>query len=223
MEKKGGNSAKRSLKKIKAAVLPKRRRLKRSFFVRPGKDAIYAEKTVRIAKNLLGKFLARKINGKKLTGEIVEVEVYAGTKDRAAHSFGGRTTKRNRIMYERGGVAYVYLVYGMHWQMNIIVGRSEPHCVLIRALDLGDGSRTASGPGKLCKYLKLNKSFHGEDIVVSDRLWVEDGGIIIKESDVVSDRRIGIDYAGPYWGSRKWRFYIKGNGAISVKKKTKHR
>ncbi len=222
MEKEKRDSQKRrSSEKLEAAFTAEGRKLERSFFVRPGKDKVYAERALKIAGELLGKFLVRRINGKKIAGEIVEVEVYAGTKDRAAHSFGGKVTPRNKIMYGRGGVAYVYLVYGMHWQMNIIVGDSEPHCVLIRALDLGDGSRIASGPGKLCKYMELDKSFHGEDIVQSIRLWVEDRGIKVKGSDIMRDRRIGVDYAGPYWSSRKWRFYMKGNNAVSVKQKTK--
>lgn len=209
----------KGFKDLESVFMVRGRRLKRSFFVRSGEDGVYAERAIKISRELLGKFLVRKIGEKEMVGKIVEVEVYAGTKDRAAHSFGGRVTERNRIMYEKGGVAYVYFVYGMHWQMNIVVGKSEPHCVLIRALDLGDESRTASGPGRLCRYMKLDKSFHGEDLIKSGRLWVEDRGIKIKDIDIVKDKRIGINYAGPYWSSRQWRFYVKSSNAVSVKKK----
>lgn len=201
----------------RAAFSETGRRLPRAFFVRPGQDEFYAERAIKVAEDLLGKFLVRKIGKKILVGEIVEVEVYAGTKDRAAHTFGGRVTERNKIMYGKGGIAYVYFIYGMHWQMNVIVGKSEPHCVLLRALDLGDGGRTASGPGKLCKYMKLDKSFHGEDLTVSPRLWLEDRGIGVNPGQIIRTKRVGIGYAGSYWGAKRWRFYIKGNGAVSKK------
>ncbi len=192
--------------------------MSRSFFVRPGKDKAYGGRSVKIAENLLGKFVVRRIGGKKISGRIVEVEVYAGPKDRAAHSFGGRITPRNKVMYQRGGRAYVYLVYGMHWQMNIVTGgKNEPQCVLLRALEVPEEGKSASGPGKLCRYLRLDKSFHGEDITSSDRLWLEDRGEKIDQKDIVRAKRIGIDYAGHYWSSRRWRFYVKGSPAVSRK------
>ena len=194
----------------------KGKRLSRSFFVRPDKDKTYGERSVKIAESLIGKFVVRRIGRKKIFGRIVEVEVYAGPKDRAAHSFGGKVTPRNKVMYQRGGHAYVYLVYGMHWQMNIVTGNEgEPQCVLLRALEVPEGGRIASGPGKLCRYFRLNKSFHGEDTTSSRRLWLEDRGEKIDPKDIVRAKRIGIDYAGPYWSSRRWRFYLKDSPAVS--------
>ena len=201
---------------LKSAKSVKRKRLSRSSFVRPGKDRTYGERSVKIAKSLLGKFVVRRMGRKRISGRIVEVEVYAGPKDRAAHSFGGKITPRNKVMYQRGGHAYVYLVYGMHWQMNLVTGQEgEPQCVLLRALEVSEGGRIASGPGKLCRYLRLDKSFHGEDITTSERLWLEDRGGKIDPKDIACAKRIGIDYAGHYWSSRRWRFYLKDSPAVS--------
>ncbi|MFN7088777.1 MAG: DNA-3-methyladenine glycosylase, partial [Candidatus Paceibacteria bacterium] len=134
---------------------------------------------------------------------------------------------------------YIDLVYGMYWQLNISTSRAgRPECVLIRALEpahmnspgmkryhtleydsktkrgkLGRG--VANGPGKLCKWLRLGRSFYGEDVVTSGRLWVEDRGVKVRKSDIVAKPRIGIDYAGPIWSKKPWRFYIKNNPCVS--------
>lgn len=206
-------------------------RLKRNFFTK--------ELTLDIAKNLLGKFIVRKWQGKRIIGKIVETEAYIGPKDKASHSYLGKRTKRNRAEYFIGGHIYIYLVYGVYWQFNISTGKKgKPECVLIRALEpvnsqistnmatnlinirdirgqVCANSRVASGPGKLCRYLKLNNSFYGEDLTKSKVIWLEDRGLTIKKSNIVSTQRIGIDYAGPYWSRRKWRFYLKDNPFVS--------
>ncbi len=129
------------------------KRLKRSFYTKP---------TLKVAKELLGKYLVRRIGKKKLEGKIIETEAYIGPKDRASHAFGNKLTPRNLAEYFIGGHIYIYLVYGMHWQLNISTYKEgKPECVLIRALDLG---RLADGPGKVCRYLKLDKSFYGEKV-----------------------------------------------------------
>ncbi len=185
------------------------KRLKRGF---------YTKKTLKVAKELLGKYIVRKIGKKKLEGKIIETEAYIGPKDRASHAFQGRVTPRNKAEYLIGGHIYIYLVYGIYWQMNISTAKAgEPECVLIRALDLG---KLASGPGKLCQYLKLDKSFYGEDLTKSKRIWLEDPeakqvcygagrGEKPKKYKIVATKRVGIDYAGPYWASKKWRFLLK--------------
>lgn len=188
-----------------------RKRLKREFFVRP---------TLEVCKEILGKIIIRKYKNKEIIGKIVEVEAYIGPKDKASHSYKGKITKRNRAEYLIGGHIYIYLVYGMYFQLNIttyIEGR--PECFLIRALEpiKNIKDRKASGPGKLCKALKLNKSFYGEDIVCSKRIWIEDWGIKIKSKDIKKAPRIGIDYAGPFWSKIPWRFYIKNNPYVSKK------
>ncbi len=187
----------------------------------------YTRDTLQVAKEMLGKYLVRKIGKKKLIGKIVETEAYIGPKDKASHAYGGKVTPRNLAEYMIGGHIYIYLVYGMYWQLNISTGKEgSPECVLIRALEPIVGEKMlkekgekyilnlANGPGKLCRWLKLDKSFYGEDLVKSKRIWLEDGPSI-PESQIVATKRIGIDYAGKYWASRKWRFYIKNNPAVS--------
>ncbi len=162
-----------------------------------------------VAKELLGKYLVRKIGAKKLIGKIIETEAYIGPQDRASHAYKGKVTPRNQAEYLIGGHIYIYLVYGMYWQFNISTSfAGKPGCVLIRALELpkGESQNLADGPGKLCRCLKLDKSFCGEDLTQSKRIWLEDHGEKTKSSQIVATRRIGIDYAGPYWASRKWRF-----------------
>ena len=186
-----------------------RKRLLRKFFIRD---------TLKVAKDLLGKYIIRNFRGKKIIGKIVEVETYIGPEDKASHAYGGKVTRRNRAEYLRGGHVYIYLVYGMYWQFNLSTGKAgSPECVLIRAVEpvanLKD--REGSGPGKFCRSFKLNKSFYGEDVTKSKRLWLGDGGIRIPKSKIAASPRIGIDYAGPIWSKMPWRFYIQGNQFVS--------
>jgi len=176
----------------------KRKKLGRRFYNRP---------TLRVAKELLGKYIVRKIGKKELAGKIIETEAYIGPKDKASHAYGGKITFRNWVEYLIGGHIYIYLVYGMYWQLNIVTAKEgKPECVLIRALDI---DKLADGPGKVCCYLKLDKSFNGEDLTKSKRIWLENRGEKIRSSQILATRRIGIDYAGPYWSRRKWRFVLK--------------
>jgi len=192
----------------------KGKRLTRSFYTRP---------TPIVAKDLLGKYLVRKINKKTLIGKIIETEAYIGPKDKASHAHKGKKTPRNQAEFLEGGHIYIYLVYGMYWQLNITTYKEgKPECVLIRALELINKSKKfkiknqnsklsnlTNGPGKLCKWLKLDKSFYGEDLTKSKRIWLEDWGEKIKSSQISRTARIGIDYAGPFWSKIKWRFVLK--------------
>lgn len=191
-----------------------RKRLKREFFIQP---------TLKVAQELLGKYIVRKINRKTLVGRIVETEAYIGPKDKASHSFGGRITPRNKIEYLKGGYCYIYLVYGMYWQFNITTEKeNKPECVLIRALEPVNGllelKNLTNGPGKLCRWLKLDKSFYGEDLTQSPRFWLEDRSDKlsekVKKSQIVKAKRIGIDYAKEY-SLKPWRFYISENPFVS--------
>ncbi len=169
----------------------------------------YTGRTLTVAQKLLGKYIVRKFRKKILKGMIIETEAYLGPKDRASHAFNWKLTPRNIIEYFEGGYIYIYLVYGMYWQLNITTFKEGyPECVLIRGLKLENGE-IINGPGKVCQYLKLNSSFYGEDLTKSQRIWLEDWGIKIKKKDILRTSRIGIDYAGPYWASRKWRFLVK--------------
>jgi len=168
----------------------------------------YTLTTLKVAKELLGKYIVRKIGNKKLEGKIVETEAYIGPKDKASHAYGGKITPRNWAEYLIGGHIYIYLVYGMYWQLNIVTAKEgKPECVLIRGLE--NSKKLINGPGKVCCYLKLDKSFNGEDLTKSKRIWFEDRGEKIKSSQILATGRIGIDYAGPYWSRRKWRFLLK--------------
>jgi len=184
----------------------KPKKLIRYFFNRP---------TLTVAKELLGKYLARRLgNGKVLAGKIIETEAYIGSKDKASHAFGGKRTERNQAEWLTGGHVYIYLVYGRYWQLNFsTAGAGRPECVLIRALEAPASlpENTANGPGKLCRFLKLDKSFYGQDAVKSRQLWLEDRGVEVRPNQIKATARIGIDYAGPYWAGRKWRFVLNSS------------
>jgi DNA-3-methyladenine glycosylase len=171
----------------------------------------YNQKTLKVARDLLGKYLVRKIKGQRISGKIIETEAYIGPKDRASHAFSWKITERNKAEYLQGGHLYVYLCYGIHWQLNVVTGpEGYPECVLIRALEMeGDFQKKLSdGPGKLCQRMKIDKSFNKEDLCRSKRIWIEDRGE--KTGSVESSRRIGIDYAGE-WAKKPWRFCLRGN------------
>ena len=186
---------------------------------------------LQIAKELLGKILVTKWKGIITSGRIVEVEAYNGINDKASHSFGGRRTKRNEIMYADGGVAYVYLCYGIHHLFNVVTNSKEiPHAILIRALEPIKGidemlrrvgknkfdTTLTSGPGNLSKALGLF-TFHSGQSLVGKDLFIASDDFTYYENEIIASPRIGVDYAGkdallPY------RFYIKGNPFVSGKR-----
>jgi DNA-3-methyladenine glycosylase len=167
-------------------------RLKRSFYMRDVLD---------VAPDILGKNLVRKFKDGHLEKKtITEVEAYKGEDDQAAHSRFGKT-KRNRVMYARGGLVYVYLIYGMYWMLNIVTGHSDhPQAVLIR------GVEGINGPGRVGKWLGLDKSFYGLDLTESNTLWLE-GDSKVEKSDIKRTPRVGVDYAGD-WKDKNWRFIL---------------
>jgi len=127
-----------------------------------------------------------------------------------------KVTKRNLAEYLKGGHIYIYLVYGNYYQLNITTFKEGyPECVLIRSLEPIENIKNSKGPGNLCKELKLDKSFWGEDLCSSKRIWLEYGEKI-PENDIIKAKRIGIDYAEEY-KDKLWRFYIKNNKWISKK------
>ena len=145
-------------------------------------------------------------------GKIVETEAYLGRIDKAAHTYQGKKTARNRILYGPAGFLYVYLCYGLYWQLNVTTGRGQ--CVLIRALETE--GKEANGPGKLTRWLEIDKSFYGEDLEKSARIWIEDRGEKINRRDIIAAPRIGIDYAEE-WSQKKLRFYLRNNPFVSKK------
>ncbi len=130
---------------------------------------------------------------------ITETEAYLGEEDRACHASRGKT-KRTEVMYLDGGRLYVYFVYGMHWMMNIVTGpENHPQAVLIR------GVSGFTGPGRVTKALGIDRSYNGEDLTMSERIWIEDKGY---HPELLSGPRVGIGYAGEPWISKPWRFMI---------------
>jgi DNA-3-methyladenine glycosylase len=164
------------------------------------KTDFYQRDVLLVAPELLGKQLVRLLpDGSILRYPITEVEAYKGTGDLACHASKGRT-ERNKVMFQQGGLVYVYLIYGMYWMLNVVTSvEGDPEAVLIR------GIKGYSGPGKLTRHLGIDKSFYAEDLTSSSRIWIEDVGITPK---IKTTPRIGIDYAGPYWANIPWRFII---------------
>jgi len=192
-------------------------KLRRSFFVRPD--------VLRISRDLLGKHLFTRIGGRTVTGGIiVETEAYGGAADRASHAYGGRRTARNRIMYAEGGVAYVYLCYGVHALFNIVTNvEGMPQAVLIRAVQPTHGIERmrrrrgrratdralAAGPGALTRALGIRVSDSGEP-VTGNRIWLEDRSGRNRRPRIVAGPRVGVAYAGKD-AKKPWRFLVKGN------------
>ena len=194
-------------------------KLPREFYTRPD--------VLKVAKELLGKLLVVPTsNRKRVSGMIVEVEAYRGPEDRASHAYGGRRTKRTETMYQLGGLAYVYFVYGMYYQFNVVSNVQDiPHAILVRALQPVDGielmrkrrqthpdHNLTNGPGKLCIAMGINRAHDRADLV-GNRLWLEDYETISPRR-IARGPRIGIDYAEE-WIGKPWRFWIRDNSYVS--------
>ena len=177
------------------------------------KRSFYDRDTQVVARELLGKYLVHHIAGTRYVGKIVEVEAYLGPHDLAAHSCKG-LTKRTQIMFGPPGHAYVYMIYGMYYCLNVVT-ENEGHAsaVLIRALEPVEHihSRT-QGPGLLCKALHIDKRLNGHDLQSPEFHIAAPTGE--EKFTIVKRPRIGVDYAG-HWAKRLLRFYIKGNRYIS--------
>jgi DNA-3-methyladenine glycosylase len=221
-------------------------RIGREFFNRP---------TLKVSRDLIGKFVVRSWRGRKIVGMITETEAYIGPKDRAAHSYlpahripqkwhpkfeellrphvenpkeyfmkwaatGAKITPRTLAEYLDGGTIYIYLVYGMYWNMNFsTAGPDIPECVLIRGTvpvrDNPDGSydllwneyKTSNGPGKFCNYFRFDKTWYAKNICDTPDAWMEDRGVAPRK--IKKGPRVGIDYAGPYWAAKPWRFLLE--------------
>lgn len=171
--------------------MPKRS-ITHSFFNRP---------TLEVAHDLLGTFLVCKKGNKTISAMITEVEAYVGFEDKASHASKGKTP-RTEIMFGKPGYWYVYLIYGMHYCLNIVTEqKGYPAAILIR------GVEGVSGPGRVSKYFAVDKTFNAALASKKTGLWIEDRGVVIKPSHIKRDKRIGVDYAGE-WKNKLWRFSI---------------
>ncbi len=162
----------------------------------------YTRDVLVVAPEMLGKTLVTRFkNGAYGRFIVTDVEAYRGTEDKACHASKGKTA-RTEVMFSKGGYLYLYLVYGIYWMLNIVTGmENDPQAVLIR------GVRDCNGPGRVTRLLGIDGSYYGEDLSISERLWFEDGIIV---PDFKTSCRIGIDYAGDYWRTRPWRYYLDG-------------
>lgn len=193
------------------------------------RDFYLRDDTIQIAKDLLGKLLVVPTEtGERVAGMIVETEAYLGAIDKAAHSYGNRRTKRTETMFAAGGAAYIFFIYGMYYQFNVVVGAVDvPHAILVRAVEPIQNcekmrarrgempqKNLTSGPGKLCIAFGIDKSFNGEDLL-GERVWIENYRTIAAR-DISSGKRVGIDYAEEF-AEMPWRFWITGNRFVSRK------
>jgi len=165
--------------------------------------------TVALARWLLGKMLVRVLpDGEKIARLITEVEAYDGPSDRASHAHAGRgRTARNAVMFEPGGVWYVYLCYGVHEMLNLVTGpRGHPAAILIR------GVAGLKGPGMVTRALGIGRGLNGAPAAPASGLWIEDHGVRVPRRLIRATPRIGIAYAGPVWAAKKWRFVLDPAG-----------
>ena len=162
--------------------------------------AFFQRDVLQVAPELIGKILVRRFTNQiEKRYRITEVEAYRGTEDLACHASKGKTA-RTQIMFGEGGYIYVYLIYGMYWMLNFVTGlENDASAILIRGIE------NVSGPGRVGKELQLDKSFYGEDLSSSMRMWIEDTE---KKTTFSTTPRVGIHYAGEPWVSKPWRFII---------------
>ena len=202
----------------------KGRKLKSEFYLRPD--------VLQITEELMGKFLVTNFDGVKTSGMIVEAEAYNGPIDKASHAYNNRRTKRNEVMYAEGGVAYVYLCYGIHHLFNVVTNnKGITHAILIRAIIPTDGidtilyrrkqklnKKTADGPGTLSTALGI-KTEHSGLPLTGNKIWIEDRGIKFSKKDVITSPRIGVDYAGED-AKLPYRFRLKENIILELLSQT---
>lgn len=205
------------------------KKLPREFYTR--------DDTLEIARQLLGKLLVVPgETGERVSGMIVETEAYLGTIDKAAHSYNNRRTPRTETMFAKGGTVYIFFIYGMYFQFNVVAGAvGTPHACLIRAvapvenIEIMRARRMAknknpvakmtdknltSGPGKLCIALGVGKELNNADLL-GEKVWLEDFKTF-SDAEVASGKRVGIDYAEEF-ADKPWRFWVKDNPFVSRK------
>lgn len=163
-------------------------------------NILYERSALEFAPLLLGKLLCIAEHGKVLRFRVTETECYCGETDTACHAHKGKT-ERTKILYNQGGCAYVYLCYGIHNLFNIVTGREGvPQAVLVRSVE------GYNGPGKLTKAMKIDRSFNGESLITSERIWVEDDGYT---GEYETAKRVGIDFATEEYREKPWRFILQ--------------
>ena len=201
------------------------KRLTKSFYLQ--------EDVVQISKDLLGKVLVTNFNGQLTAGKIVETEAYRAPDDKACHAYQNLHTERTSIMFKEGGVAYIYLCYGIHHLFNVVTAKKGmAQAILVRAIKPLDNiplmlersnknkinRQLTGGPGVMSKALGITKQWTGASLLASDSpIWIEDRGFIIKEDNIIASPRVGVDYAEEcaLWN---WRFRIRDSKFTSPAK-----
>ena len=188
--------------------------LPREFYDRP---------TLKVAKDLLGKVLIKQTPSGILQTKIVDVEAYVGPKDKACHASKGRT-KRTEILFGQPGFTYVYLIYGMYHCLNFVTEREEfPAAILIRGLEVLGGEKVPilqtriDGPGRVCRFLEVDRTHSGLDATLNTTLWIEDRGLPVSRKQIQALPRIGVDYAGE-WAKKLWRFCLPAPPSIKTRR-----
>ena len=197
------------------------------------RDFYTRSNVLEVARDLLGqKLVVPGRNGARVAGIIVETEAYRGPEDRASHAYNGRRTNRTETMYGIGGTAYVYFVYGMYHQFNVVTNIEDvPHAILVRAVEPSEGLdimrrrrrgrseyELTSGPGRLCLALGIDRKLDKADLL-GDRVWIE-AGVAISPRQIARGPRVGIDYAEE-WAKKPWRFWVRDNPFVSKPNKVR--
>jgi DNA-3-methyladenine glycosylase len=196
---------------------------------RPLPISFYRRPAETVARDLLGRYLVRELDGERLALRLVETEAYLGAADRASHASGGRRTPRNESLYLAGGHAYVYFIYGMHYCLNAVTGEAGVgSAVLLRAGEPVEGEERmrenrawarkprpgdlAGGPGKICQALAIGRELDG--VLLTRPPLSITGGEPVADEEIVASPRIGVDYAGE---AALWplRFSLRGNPHVS--------
>lgn len=190
-------------------------------------DYYQSDKILELAKSFLGMHLCTNFNGHLTIGKIVEVEAYSGAVDKASHAYPNKITPRTKTMFMAGGIAYVYLVYGMHHLFNIVTNsEGSADAILIRAVEPIDGlaimqerrnmlvnnKLLTGGPARLAQALGINTSYDGLSLL-EDKIWISIGEEV-EADNIIAATRIGVEYAAED-ALLPWRFYIKGNKYVS--------
>ncbi len=191
------------------------------------RDFYTRSNVLEVARDLLGKKLVvPNRNGSRVAGIIVETEAYRGPEDRASHAYNGRRTARTETMYGIGGTAYVYFVYGMYNQFNVVTSVEDtPHAILVRAVEPIEGLdvirrrrrgrseyELTSGPGRLCLAMGIDRKLDQADLL-GGRVWIEEA-VSISPRQIERGPRVGIDYAEE-WVTKPWRFWVRDNPFVS--------
>lgn len=187
---------------------------------------------VALAQEVLGKVICSNIDGHFCSAVIVETEAYKAPEDKASHAWNNRRTSRTEIMYHSGGIAYIYLCYGIHHLFNIVTGPADSaHAILLRGIEPLEGAeimlrrrnmdeltpRLTAGPGSLSQAMGFTTKYTGEDLVEGKRYWLEDRSISIHAEKIIASPRVGVQYSGEsaLW---PWRFRVAGSKWTSLAK-----